>query len=116
MNQIAKTGFLVSLYSYGVFFLLDVWRPGFVNIVFSVHLFFVAMLFFGIWWGIVAPEAESNGVMWKVMSAVVECIIGCVLALVVWYAGDVFGDMQLVVAFVLLFMPMLVMRGFVKDV
>ncbi len=55
-EAIAETGFFTSLLSYVLFWTLDVLRPGFVARFFSVHVFLVGLIVFGVWWGAVVEE------------------------------------------------------------
>ena len=58
--MISKIGFYTSLVSYLVFWLADVVRPGFVTRYFSVHLFLVPLLLFGIVWTGKLEEARQT--------------------------------------------------------
>ncbi len=103
MQSIVKTGFYVSLTSYVIFWLLDAMRPGFVSRSFSVHLFLLAAIMFGVWWGIVVKEYMDRP--WVQMC--VTGILGIVLAVIVWIFGEQFGLLRLLITLLSLFIPML---------
>jgi hypothetical protein len=106
MSVIAKTGFYVSLVSYGIFWLFDVVRPGFVSRSFSVHLFLLAALIFGIWWGITVKEYMDRP--WAQMP--IAIVLGFALSVITWGAGEGFGALRLVVVVITFFIPTLFWR------
>lgn len=57
-ERLARTLFLTTLVSFLFFLLLDLWWPGFVSKVFSVHWFLVAAIVSGIWWGNVVKNKK----------------------------------------------------------
>jgi len=79
-EAITRTGFLVSLTSYIVFWLADVVQPGFVSRYFSVHIFLLATVVFGVLWSIVLEEYVQRPLV-HVLSAVT---FGVVLAVLTW--------------------------------
>lgn len=103
MHQIAKTGFHVSLISYGLFWLLDVLRPGFVSRSFSVHLFLLAALIFGLWWGIQVKEFTDRP--W--VQLVVVGILGILFAVLTWFSGSGLGTLRVLITLISLFIPVI---------
>lgn len=103
MHRIAKTGFYVSLISYLLFWLLDALRPGFVARSFSVHLFLLAALAFGFWWSITVKEYKDR----PFLQLAVVFILGIILAVITWIAGDGLGGVRLLIALISLFVPFL---------
>ena len=79
-EAITRTGFLVSLTSYIVFWLADVRQPGFVSRYFSVHLFLLATVFFGILWSMVLEEYEQR----PLVHILLAVTFGAVLAVLTW--------------------------------
>jgi hypothetical protein len=77
---ILRTGFLVSIISYLVFWLADVGQPGFVSRYFSVHLFLLASIVFGVLWSSVLREYEQR----PLMHAVVALTFGVLLCVLTW--------------------------------
>lgn len=45
--RLLNTAWLTSLFAYIGFFALDIWKPGFVSYVFSVHLWLLLAIIFG---------------------------------------------------------------------
>ncbi|MBT3230662.1 hypothetical protein HN358_02670 [Candidatus Uhrbacteria bacterium] len=104
---IAKTAFLTGLISYGVFLLFEYLRPGFVQYVFSVHWFLLAVIGTGIWLAVVAKDQKSTNKLWRL----VQLIVGLLLMIVMLREGEVFGDFRIVMALVGLVLPFVVARG-----
>ncbi len=111
MHVIAKTGFYVSLISYAVFWLLDVMRPGFVARSFSVHLFLLAALIFGVWWGMTLKEYTDRPWVQILFTA----IFGFFLSVITWGVGEGFGALRLVVVVIAFFIPFIVWRLIQKQ-
>ena len=88
---IAKTAFLTGLISYGVFLLFEYLRPGFVQYVFSVHWFLLAVIGTGIWLAVVAKDQKSTNKLWRL----VQLIVGLLLMIVMLREGEVFGDFRI---------------------
>ncbi|MCX6714646.1 MAG: hypothetical protein NTX72_02440 [Candidatus Uhrbacteria bacterium] len=105
-ERIARTGFFVSLVSYAVFWLLDLLRPGFVARFFSVHLFLLGVIVFGVWWGSVVEEyADRTRVQYAILA-----LCGIVCAVLTWNLGMVFGGWRVIVSLVALVVPVMVLR------
>ncbi|OGL64013.1 hypothetical protein A3C09_00530 [Candidatus Uhrbacteria bacterium RIFCSPHIGHO2_02_FULL_47_44] len=103
---LARTGFFVSLASYGLFWLLDLIHPGFVARFFSVHLFLLGMIVFGIWWGSVVEEYTDRP---KIQEATLV-LVGILCAVLTWNLGEMFGGWRLIVSAVAFVVPLLVLR------
>ena len=80
-------GFLVSLTSYIVFWLADVVQPGFVSRYFSVHIFLLATVVFGVLWSMVLEEYEQR----LLIHVVAAITLGVVLAVLTW---DIAVDLE----------------------
>ncbi|MBI4257281.1 hypothetical protein HY626_04470 [Candidatus Uhrbacteria bacterium] len=80
LEAITRTGFLVSLTSYIVFWLADVVQPGFVSRYFSVHIFLLATVVFGILWSMVLEEYEQR----PLIHILLAITFGVVLAVLTW--------------------------------
>ncbi len=105
-SSIAKTAFLTSLISYGVFLLFEYLRPGFVQYVFSVHWFLVLIIGTGIWYAVVAQDHARRNTLWRLA----QLIIGLLLMVVLLREGEVFGDFRILVAVIGLALPFAVAR------
>lgn len=73
-------GFLVNLTSYVVFWLVDVAEPGFVSRYFSVHIFLLAGIVFGIAWSSVLETYEQR----PLMHLLFVIVFGVVLSVITW--------------------------------
>lgn len=104
MNRIARTGFIVSLLSFGLFAIADYTRPGFVSYVFSVYWFLFAALVFGIWWALLDDASETS----KLFAWPVKVAIGVALLALFWKEGGAFGDFRALLALVGLVLPWIV--------
>lgn len=101
MEKIAKTGFYVSLISYVCFWLLDLLRPGFVARSFSVHLFLLAALMFGVWWGMRVKEYTDRP--W--IQLVIAIVFGILLSVITWNLGVGIGMWRVIVTVFVFFVP-----------
>ena len=102
----AQTGFLVSLVSYVLFWALDLIRPGFVARFFSVHIFLIGIMVFGIWWGSVVQEYTDR----PQLQYVLLFLCGIFAAVLTWNLGSVFGGWRVLISFVSFLIPVLVLR------
>jgi len=105
-QTISKTGFFVSFFSYGIFFLVDLLRSGFVARFFSVHLFLIATIFFGIWWAMVLNK-EKDRVIWQYIMMI---FLGSILAIFTWKLGQGFAEMRLLITFLAIFIPLIILQ------
>ncbi|EKD67451.1 MAG: hypothetical protein ACD_48C00395G0001 [uncultured bacterium] len=103
---VARTGFIVSLTSYSLFWLCDILRPGFVARFFSVHLFLLGVILFGIWWGATVEEYTDL----PRVQHIFLFLSGIFAAAITWNLGDVFGGWRFLVSVVALVAPVLVLR------
>lgn len=106
---IARTGFMMSLVSYILFWGLDVIRPGFVARFFSVHIFLIGVIVFGVWWGSVVQEYIDR----PVLQHILLFVCGIFAAVLVWNLGSVFGGWRVIISLIACVFPVLVLR-FVK--
>lgn len=106
LEQIARTGFLVSLTSYIFFWILDLARPGFVARFFSVHIFLLGIIVFGIWWSHAVDAYTDHFGLQKIIAIVCSVF----LTVLVWSLTDVFGFWRGVLSFLAFFIPLLVLR------
>ena len=105
-EQIARTGFLSCLVSYLFFWSLDLWRPGFVARYFSVHIFFLGIIVFGIWWAhVVEKYVDHKKLQWTI-----AIFCGMILCIAIFQFGTVFGSGRGVAALLALCIPILVLR------
>lgn len=105
-SEIAKTAFLTSVISYGVFLLFEYLRPGFVQNVFSVHWFLVLIIATGIWYSFISQKQECRCRVWQAA----HLLIGLLLMIILWREGEVFGDFRIFMAIAGLILPMAVAR------
>ncbi|HAL50398.1 MAG: hypothetical protein UU40_C0003G0047 [Candidatus Uhrbacteria bacterium GW2011_GWD2_41_121] len=106
-DVIAKTGFLVSVISYGFFLLCEYLRPGFVSYVFSVHLILIPAIVFGIWWAQVAIERKGRSLMWIVF----KIFVGLLLMIILWREGTTFGDFRIFISLIGLALPFVLLKA-----
>lgn len=105
-EPIARTGFLVCLASYLFFWLLDLWHPGFVARYFSVHIFLLGVIVFGMWWASVVDRfVDHQRIQWSL-----SALFGILLSVIIWKLGTTFGVGRGIVSLMALFVPMLVLR------
>lgn len=101
MSRIARTGFIVSLLSFGLFAAADYARPGFVSYAFSVYWFLFAAFAFGVWWALLSDDSEAS----KFFAWPVKIAIGVALFALLWKEGGAFGDFRALFALVGLVLP-----------
>lgn len=105
MNALAKTGFFVSVISYVFFLFADYARPGFVSSVFSVHVFLIPVIVFGIWFALSERDVANVSKLSIVSGVLIRCLLSVMLATIFWTEGEVFGDFRLVLAIVVFLLP-----------
>lgn len=101
LEAIARTGFLVSLASYVIFWLADVVQPGFVSRYFSVHVFLLGSVVFGLLWASVLEEYASR----PIFQVAVALFCGLVLAVLTWSLAQDLDVYRVPLALVSLFTP-----------
>ena len=80
LETIARTGFLVSLVSYLAFWLTDLLQPGFVSRYFSVHIFLLVAVIFGVLWSYFMEEYTER--IW--IHGLVMLAFGVFLSVLTW--------------------------------
>ena len=103
---IARTGFLVSLTSYLFFWALDLARPGFVARFFSVHIFLVCTMFFGLWWSRVVTVYNDRAGLERIF----RLVCGVFLAVLTWSLTGVFGFERGGLTLIAFFVPWIVLK------
>ena len=108
---LAKTGFFVSLFSYCVFWGAEILRPGMISRYFSVHIFVITAIVFGLWWALCGAEKSAHS--WRSWGVV---FVSCVCAsLVAWFFGDGFGGYRVLACVGAFFLPFLLWLVFLLD-
>ena len=112
MSSIAKIGFFTSIISYALFAFFDYLRPGFVSNVFSVHWFlFAAGVFASVFVYLggkqIMPAHKTLG---EIGTRVGMFGTGCILFLIFWREGEVFGDLRFLLALAIFFLPWVAWR------
>ncbi len=105
-ETLARTAFFVSLISYIVFWLADLAVPGFVSRYFSVHLFLLASILFGMLWSHVLREYEERP--W-VHVCTATCL-GAVGAILVWIASEGSGGYRVLMSAIALIAPFVILK------
>lgn len=104
LEAIARTGFLVSLTSYALFWIADVIEPGFVSRFFSVHLFLLSSIVFGLAWTAVMETYTSRPRLHRA----VALLCGVVLCVLTWsLVGDV-GAYRVLLSLIALATPSII--------
>ena len=101
LEAITRTGFLVSLVSYVIFWLADVAQPGFISRYFSVHVFLLASVVFGLLWASVLEEYASR----PMFQVVVALFCGLALAVLTWGLAQDLGVYRVPLSLVSFFTP-----------
>ncbi len=102
-EQIAKTLFLTSVTSYGVFWICDVLRPGFVARYLSLHVFLLLAVVSGVWWAACVRTYQD----WPLLQYVIAGVLGLVTMYFVWVVGEPFGDVRVLAAGLAFFVPII---------
>lgn len=105
-EAIAETGFFTSLLSYVLFWTLDVFRPGFVARFFSVHVFLVGLIVFGVWWGAVVEEYTDRP---RLQHAVLV-LCGLCVGVLTWNLSSAFGSWRIIMSALAFLIPLLFFR------
>ncbi len=104
--KIARTGFFISLTSYGLFWLMDALRPGFVSRSFSVHLFLLCTIVFGVWWAIIVENYQERA--W--VQRLVAVILGFFLAVLTLRLGEGLGILRILLVIFAACLPSLFLK------
>lgn len=110
-ESVAKTGFFVSVFSYVVFWGMDLLRPGFVSRTLSVHVFLASAILFGGWWLWYRSEPRFS----SKISAVFSLLFGLLLLVLVLGFGTGLGEHQVPVAVLATILPSLTFRLIRSD-
>lgn len=105
-EEIAKTGFLTAFVSYIVFWGADLLKPGFVSRYFSVHIFLLAMVVFGIWWGHEIEEYCEK----PLVQSTAAIISGIVVAVLIWGASSGLDSYRAALVIMGFVTPLLVLK------
>lgn len=106
LPTLCKTGFIVSISSYVLFWTTDLLVPGFVSRYFSVHLFLAAAIVTGVCWSLTLKEYEEQP--W--LQLLVAILLGILACVIVWNSGEDLGGYRLLVAAVALCAPLLILQ------
>lgn len=79
-ERIARSGFLVTISTYGLLLLSDIIRPGFVSRYMSVHLLLIPAIIFGIWWSRYGEEYKEK--LW--IHYLLTLIFTIILSVITW--------------------------------
>ena len=104
---ISKTGFFVSLISYLGFWLMDIAHPGFVARYFSVHVFLLLTILFGIWWSMYSEVSRQI----HIIHYVLVVFFGIIAAVLTWGLTDNLGSHQILITLIAFLTPYLVVRS-----
>lgn len=110
LEAISRTGFLVSLISYLVFWMVDLLVPGFVSRYFSVHLFLLCAIVCGIVWSITLKEYEERAWLHQALAF----LFGMLACVIVWKSGEDLGGYRFLVTAIALVIPSVILR-LIKD-
>ena len=104
-ETVSRTGFLTSLVSYLIFWLMDLIRPGFVSRYFSVHIFLLAALLFGLWWSWIVEEYTER----PFVQTAIALVLGIVVAVLIWFATQGFDGYRVLLTLIGLVTPTLIL-------
>lgn len=110
MNDIAKTGFTVSLSSYLLFALFDYLRPGFVSYVFSLHWFLAPIIVFAVLFVLTFASEKKKGLFFEIITLFLQFLSGGVIFILIWREGEIFGDFRIFLSLFGFLSPWLAMR------
>ena len=105
IERLAKTGFIVSVFSYLVFFLADVIKPGFVSNYMSVHWWLLASVLFAIVWAIVLDKRHDH----PNIQFIISVLLGIITAIVAWKTGEDLAEFRVLVTIIAAILPMTVL-------
>lgn len=104
---IAKTGFYTSLVSYGVFWMAEWVRPGFVSFVFSLHVWLIPIFIFGMWWAYIW-EGEKTRCVKSFVQKGTLVLLGIFLFIISWKVGEVLEGGRIFISLLVLVGPVIV--------
>jgi hypothetical protein len=106
LEDIAKTGFFVSVISYVMFWGVEVMRPGFVSRHFSVHIFFLIAIVFGSVWNDRMHDYQNH----PVLQRIAVLLFGIVLFVLTWNLGEGLAASRIVVSLIAFLVPVVVLK------
>ncbi|MBT5807645.1 hypothetical protein HOI18_00010 [Candidatus Uhrbacteria bacterium] len=106
LETIARTGFLTSLVSYITFWLFDIIQPGFVSRYFSVHIFLLGAVIFGLWWSSAMDDyIERPGIQ-----LLFALVFGILLAVLTFALSKDMSGYRLILSLISFTIPWIVLR------
>ncbi len=105
-ESISKTAFLTSLTSYVLFWLMDLMQPGFVARYFSVHIFLLGAIIFGVWWAGSVEEYTDR----PLLQVLVAYAFGFILSVITWNITKDMGVIRGVLVLVSFLIPLFVLK------
>jgi len=105
IERIAKTGFIVSVSAYVVYFLADVMKPGFVSNYMSVHLWLLAAIIFAIAWSTTFTKSHDH----PNIQFIVSVLLGVIAAMIAWKTGEDLAEFRILVTIIGATLPMTVL-------
>lgn len=104
--QVMQTGFFVSLSSYVVFWLADMYRPGFVSRYVSVHVFLLASILFGTLWSMFMEEYIER----FYLHALTILVVGGLSVMLTWNLLEDLGVYQVIFVPIIFITPFIIYR------
>lgn len=105
-ESVSKTGFLTSLTSYALFWLMDLLQPGFVARYFSVHIFLLGIIIFGIWWSTVVKEYTDR----PKLQLLIAYAFGFILSVITWNLSKELGMIRGIIVLVAFTIPLFILK------
>lgn len=105
IERIAKTGFIVSVFSYLVYFLADVIKPGFVSNYMSVHWWLLTAIVFAIIWSVTLKKTHDH----PNIQFMVAGLLGIITAMIAWKTGADLAEFRILVTIIGAILPMTVL-------
>ena len=106
-EEIAKTGFLTALVSYVSFWFVDLIQPGFVSRYFSVHIFLLVLVVFGIWWAQEMEEYEEK----PLVQTAIAGLSGIAAAVLIWGASEGLDEYRAALVVIGLVTPWFILKA-----
>lgn len=105
-STIAQTGFYTSLVSYIFFWMLDLLHPGFVARFFSVHIFLIGVIGFGVWWGSCVQEYTDH----PRAQYAISIFCGVLFVIMTWNLTKEFDTSRVVISAIAFVVPIFILR------
>ncbi len=116
MKELMTTAFWTALASYVIFAFVDFWRPGFVSYNFSVHWFLAVAIISGVLSVMLPSSSRFKPADRRFAPTAFAIFIGLLLSMMVWRAGEPFGDWRIFLSLAALFGPVVMLRLLKPDV